>query len=828
MLKRILLLLFTTLVVATASAYDFKVDGLAYFKNSDSTSVFVASDRAESSSVSYPTLSGEITIPPTVTYGGKTYDVTAIGGDAFYGSNLSKVNMPNSIISIGRWAFYNCSLNSITIPNSVKSIGERAFNNCYSLRDITIGNSIDTIDYYAFEKCTNLKEVHIADIDSWCNISFAYGSNPLFNANHLYINGVEITNLVIPNTVNTIKQRAFGGCLGLTSVTIPNSVTSIGERAFYSCKNLKTVTISGSVISIGSDAFRDCGQNATFVLLGTTPPTLKGLLSDNYKQNYKEDKIYVPYFEVSDYQSAWYSNYQYVGGVRINGLIEVEKYASFVVFTPLKNISEMISVTCKGKTYTPNADGSIRVNGLTPGDEYEFVARYKSNFSDEIVTDQGTLSTNDWSCESMSQSTQTSITPRFRINGIWADDIKPSDVWYIRDGKKYMPTKVIDDVAFEFDEIKGLKPSQEIIITVHAIINGSEYTDEYWLVTKSTRENMDMNDCELTPTAIRPNGKYTGSSIKIIDEYYKLESTQFTDIITGLKPQTAYKVFYYMKSEYDGNWYNSVSNTFTTPALRMTTQAAQMLDNRTPLFEAQTNLADEETSCGFEWRRYDAPEEMPSTQVYCPVYDGVMCGTLQNLAENVYYKYRPFYKASDGTMYYGDWIAFITADAGVYFEPRVHTYSACTVNADNSASISGMAIRGSETIAEQGFMYWPSSGASHVPGRLAAPASGAQKVTASGQRMTATLTGLKPGATYLYCAYVKSASGTMTYGEDRSIHLLGPTGDLNDDGSVNTGDVSALYRAVLNGNTDGLYDLNGDGSVNTGDVSALYKLILGN
>ncbi len=52
-------------------------------------------------------------------------------------------------------------------------------------------------------------------------------------------------------------------------------------------------------------------------------------------------------------------------------------------------------------------------------------------------------------------------------------------------------------------------------------------------------------------------------------------------------------------------------------------------------------------------------------------------------------------------------------------------------------------------------------------------------------------------------------------------------GDLNDDGSVNTGDVSTLYKALLSGSTASKYDLNGDGSVNTGDVSALYKIVLG-
>ncbi len=53
------------------------------------------------------------------------------------------------------------------------------------------------------------------------------------------------------------------------------------------------------------------------------------------------------------------------------------------------------------------------------------------------------------------------------------------------------------------------------------------------------------------------------------------------------------------------------------------------------------------------------------------------------------------------------------------------------------------------------------------------------------------------------------------------------TGDLNSDGQINTGDVSTLYKALLNGSSSSKYDINGDGVVNTGDVSQLYKIILG-
>ena len=51
-------------------------------------------------------------------------------------------------------------------------------------------------------------------------------------------------------------------------------------------------------------------------------------------------------------------------------------------------------------------------------------------------------------------------------------------------------------------------------------------------------------------------------------------------------------------------------------------------------------------------------------------------------------------------------------------------------------------------------------------------------------------------------------------------------GDLNSDGTVNTGDVSVLYDVILRGKDIPEADLNDDGSINTGDVSTLYGIIL--
>lgn len=65
--------------------------------------------------------------------------------------------------------------------------------------------------------------------------------------------------LVIPDSVTSIRNNAFKKCVGFTGdLIIPDSVKTIGESAFEGCRFDGNLTLSNNLVSIGDSAFRDC------------------------------------------------------------------------------------------------------------------------------------------------------------------------------------------------------------------------------------------------------------------------------------------------------------------------------------------------------------------------------------------------------------------------------------------------------------------------------------------------------------------------------------------------------------------------------------------
>ena len=165
--------------------------------------------------------------------------------------NLTSISIPNSVKDIGEWAFAGCSLlSSIDIPNSVISIGNNAFAGCLSLKYISIPESVICLNGNPFGDC-------VGEIEC-LSANFIYEDDVLFNKDKSEIisfRNQEIESYIIPDSVTSIGDGAFGCCSSLSSLFIPNSVTSIGDGAFEGCSSLSSLVIPDSVVNIKGNPF---------------------------------------------------------------------------------------------------------------------------------------------------------------------------------------------------------------------------------------------------------------------------------------------------------------------------------------------------------------------------------------------------------------------------------------------------------------------------------------------------------------------------------------------------------------------------------------------
>lgn len=146
-MKHCLAAIVALLCSITMSAHDFEVDGIYYNITSSTDKTVEVTYRGSASDSYSDEYSYHETIPSTVTYGGITYTVTAIGEWAFLScKKVTGVTLPNTITNINERAFYYCTnLSDITLPTSVKTIGGYAFGHCESLTSITIPENVTKI-----------------------------------------------------------------------------------------------------------------------------------------------------------------------------------------------------------------------------------------------------------------------------------------------------------------------------------------------------------------------------------------------------------------------------------------------------------------------------------------------------------------------------------------------------------------------------------------------------------------------------------------------------------------------------------------------------------
>lgn len=86
--------------------------------------------------------------------------------------------------------------------------------------------------------------------------------------------------ITIPETVTSIGERAFTGCMKLADISIPGSIKTV-PFSFQSCENLKMVTFNEGVERIEQGAFSDC-ENIEVIQF---PSSLIYISDDAFKES---------------------------------------------------------------------------------------------------------------------------------------------------------------------------------------------------------------------------------------------------------------------------------------------------------------------------------------------------------------------------------------------------------------------------------------------------------------------------------------------------------------------------------------------------------------
>jgi hypothetical protein len=182
--------------------------------------------------------------------------VTRIDNGCFWNRrSLISVTLPESVKEIGAAAFEECrSLEAVTLPSSLKIIENQAFENCFMLSDISLPEGLTEIHGDAFAYCSNLKSVRIpSSVTTW--MSSAFFSSGL-------------TSVQIENGVTYIPDAAFAHT-NISELILPSSVETIGRHAFYNCQELRSVSLNEGLVTIGSasfGAFKACTKLTEIVI----------------------------------------------------------------------------------------------------------------------------------------------------------------------------------------------------------------------------------------------------------------------------------------------------------------------------------------------------------------------------------------------------------------------------------------------------------------------------------------------------------------------------------------------------------------------------------
>ena len=225
-MKRTFLLLVCTvcalLPTSAQKVISAKVAGVVYEALSDSTAKVTGWEHK----------STNLSIPSTLKLKGKIRKVVAIAPRAFAKDDqgtITDIVLPKYLVEIGEDAFRGSDIASVEMPNTVKRLGVHAFADCKNLKNVTLSSSLTLIPMGAFSGCEALEELQVpASVKKVADLAFEASG---------------LKEMELPMGVEMVGAGAFFNCQQLEKLAFPNSLKRLGVCSFLYCNKLKSLTL---------------------------------------------------------------------------------------------------------------------------------------------------------------------------------------------------------------------------------------------------------------------------------------------------------------------------------------------------------------------------------------------------------------------------------------------------------------------------------------------------------------------------------------------------------------------------------------------------------
>lgn len=195
-------------------------------------------------------------------------NMKSIGRNAFMGTKLSSsATFGPGLVSIGDSAYYGSNISYINIPANVKKIGDYCFAKCVKLNTLSVSEGIEVLPTGFIDGATALKKCYLPLSVKVIGENAFRGTVKLENfalMNGLTtlgagsLSGIALSEIVLPPSVTSVGANAFAGCTALQSVILGNKVTKINAGMCANVRLLNTVVIPEGVTEAGDTAFANC------------------------------------------------------------------------------------------------------------------------------------------------------------------------------------------------------------------------------------------------------------------------------------------------------------------------------------------------------------------------------------------------------------------------------------------------------------------------------------------------------------------------------------------------------------------------------------------